>query len=190
MRTLLLSLFVLACFAGVGRTQDVPDRSKTVRTTLEHVLKKKAPDITAADLANLSELELEHIHIRSFTDNDFAGMTKLKKLYFESLFHKSGTKKGEIPAFTEKVFAKLPQLEELIIDSDELGDLPDDAFSGLKSLKVLELIDVNFERLPKSLLTLPKLEVIYCDGREMKKEHYEALKKAYGDKLKPRREPK
>ena len=76
---------------------------------------------------------------------------------------------------------------ERIIDSDELGNLPDDAFAGLKSLKVLELNEVAFSRLPKSLLTLPKLEVIYCDGREMEKEHYEALKKAYGNKLKATR---
>lgn len=49
--------------------------------------------------------------------------------------------------------------------------------------------DVTFTRLPKSLLTLPKIEAIYySDGTS--KENYEELKKAYGDKLKPKRQPK
>ena len=68
-------------------------------------------------------------------------------------------------------------------------DQPDDVFAGLKSLKVLELGNTTMTRLPKSLLTLPKIEVIYYNGNGMSKEDYETLKKEYGDKLKARREP-
>src|SRR5262245_39336225 len=147
MKTVLLSLFVLGCAAGVSRAQDVGERSKTVCTALETALQKKPADITATDLTNLTELKLPHIHLPCFKENDFAGMTKLKKLYFYSLFHKRG-KADEVVAFNEKVFANLSNLEELIIESDQLGNLPDDAFAGLKSLKVLELNNVTMLRLP------------------------------------------
>jgi len=189
MRTLLLSLFALACAAGVGRAQDVGNRSKTVCTALETALQKKSAEISPTDLESLTELKLPHIHIPCFKDNDFEGLTKLKKLHFFSLFHKCG-EGTETAAFGEKVFAKMPNLEELVIESDQLGNLPDDAFAGLKSLKVLELNNVKFARLPKSLLTLPKIETIYYDGRGMSKDDYETLKKEYGDKLKPKREKK
>jgi hypothetical protein len=189
MKTLLLALFLLACSVSPTRADDFGDRSKTVTTALETHLKKKAADITAADLATVTELKLPHIHLPEFKENDFAGLPKLKKLHFYSLFHKKGGG-NEVAAFTEKVFAKLPDLEELVIESDQLGNLPDDAFAGLKALKVLELNNVRFARLPKSLLTLPKIETLYYDGNGLSKEDYETLKKEYGDKLKPKREKK
>ena len=186
MKTLLLSLFVFGCSAGVSPAQDVGNRSKTVCTALETALQKKPAEISPTDLAGLTELKLPHIHIPCFKENDFDGLTKLKKLHFFSLFHKKATA-NEVAAFNEKVFAKLPDLEELVIEADQLGNLPDDAFAGLKSLKVLEMNNVRFARLPKSLLTLPKIEAIYYDGVGMSKEDYETLKKEYGDKLKPKK---
>jgi hypothetical protein len=186
MKTLLFALFLIACFAGPVRAQDVGNRSKTVCTALETALQKKPADITPADLASLTELKLPHIHIPCFKDNDFDGLTKLKKLHFYSLFHKRGNA-NEVAAFGEKVFAKLPDLEELVIEADQLGNLPDDAFAGLTSLKVLELSNVTLLRLPKSMLTLPKIEVIYFDGKGMSKEDYATLKEKLGDKLKSKR---
>ncbi len=189
MKTLLLSLLLLASSVGLAHAQPAADRSKTVVAALEKQLNKKHAEITAADLATLTELELPHIHIKSFNDNDFAGMTKLKKLYFYSLFHNRG--KAEDPiAISEKVFAKLSCLEELIIRGDQLGQLPDDVFAGLTSLKVLELTNVTLPRLPKSLLSLPKVETVYYDGRGMSKEDYAILKQKLGDKLKAKREKK
>jgi hypothetical protein len=186
MKPLLFSLVLVAYPAGLVRADDFGDRSKTVTKALEKKLNKKAADITATDLATVTELELPHVHIPCFKDNDFAGLTKMKKLEFYSLFHKPG-KANETVAFTGKVFAQLPDLEELIISDDELGNLPDDAFEGLKSLKVLELSGVTFQRLPKSLLNLPKIEAVYYDGEGMSKEDYAALKEKLGDKLKSKR---
>ena len=188
MKTLLFSL-LFAAPVTLARADDFGDRSKTVTTALEMQLNKKAPEITSADLATVTELKLPHIHLPEFKENDFAGLPKLKKLTFFSLFHKKGAA-NEVPAFTEKVFARLPDLEELIITSDQLGNLPDDAFAGLKSLKVLELTNITMLRLPKSILELPKIETVYYDGKGMNKDDYEALKKALGDKLKPKREKK
>ena len=57
MKTLMLSLLVLAGPPCLVRADDFGDRSKTVTTALEKQLKKKAPEITAADLATVTELK-------------------------------------------------------------------------------------------------------------------------------------
>ncbi len=186
MKTLLLSCLLVACFTGLTRAGDFGDRSKTVTEALEAKLNKRAADITASDLATVTDLKLPHTHIPAFYHNDFAGLTKMKKLHFYSLSHKKG-QPNEVCAIGDKVFAKLTGLEELIVTSDQLGHLPDDVFAGLTSLKVLELTNVTLMRLPKSMLTLPKIEAVYYDGKGLSKDDYETLKKALGDKLKAKR---
>jgi Leucine-rich repeat (LRR) protein len=185
MKTLLLSFLLIVCSASLVRADDFGTRSKTVTIALEAKLKKKAPEITAADLAAVTELKLPHIHLPAFLDDDFAGLTGMKKLHFYSLFHKSADKTPA--AMSDKVFAKLSNLEELVIADDQLGTLPDGVFTGLTSLKVLEFSNVTLLRLPKSMLTLPKIEAVYYDGNGMDKDDYETLKKTLGDKLKPKR---
>ena len=83
-----------------------------------------------------------------------------------------------------KVFKDLSRLEELRITQDQLGQLPDDVFAGLTSLKVLDLSYITLNRLPRSLLTLPRIESVYYQGRGMSKEDYATLKNRLGDKLK------
>lgn len=185
MKTLLLVLVAIAGSAGLMHADDFGNRSKTVTTALETQLKKKTSEITAADLASVTELKLPHLHLTAFHDDDFAGLTNLKKLYFTSLFHRIRTRVDMLPPpFTSKVFANLSSLEELTITSDQLGSqLPDDVFAGLTSLKVLKLENVVLQRLPSSMLKLPKIEAIYYDGKGLKPEEYETLKKALGDKL-------
>ena len=186
MKTLLLTAFVAASLVALAHGEDPGVRTNTVTVGIEKQLKKKYADITAADLKEMTELSLPHIHLPSFGENDFAGMPKLKKLTFFSLFHKNN--KGEsTPAFDGKVFAKLSALEELVIYADQLGNLPDDAFAGLTSLKILELRKVTMNRLPKSLLTLPKIEAFYYDGAGLPPEEFAQLKEKLGDKLKPTR---
>jgi hypothetical protein len=85
------------------------------------------------------------------------------------------------------VFKDLSKLEELSITRDQLGRLPDDVFAGLTSLQVLDLSNATLNRLPGSLLTLPKIEAVYYDGRGMSKEDYAILKDRLGDKLKGNR---
>jgi hypothetical protein len=186
MKKFLLSFLVIAFSVSLVRAQEPGGRSKTVWAAVEEQLKKKSADITADDLANLTELKLPHIHLKSFNEHDFAGMTNLKKLHFYSLFHNRGRSTDPI-AIDGKVFAKLSSLEELIITWDQLGQLPDDVFSGLTSLKVLEMTNVTLTRLPKSMLELQKIETVYYDGKGMSKEDYETLKSTLGNKLKQTR---
>ncbi|MFO0965204.1 MAG: hypothetical protein U0793_06420 [Gemmataceae bacterium] len=185
MKTLLLSAVLSPFAVAQAPMPSVADRSKPVSVALEQALTKRAFDITAADLEKVTELKLPHIHIPSFKDNDFAGLTRLRKLHFYSLLHNRGRPEDPI-AIGNKVFVPLSNLEELVIN-EQLGRLPDGVFSGLTSLKVLDLTNSTLPRLPASLLTLPSIETVYFDGRGMSKEDYETLKKTLGTKLKSRR---
>jgi hypothetical protein len=192
MNALMLSAVLLPFAAPLPPAANVPsvsDRSEPVSAALEKQLNKKAGEITAADLANVTELQLPHIHpkAKAFKDYDFAGLTNLKKLEMFSLFHNNGRPEAVI-AISGKVFQDLAKLEELRMTSDQLGQLPDDVFSGLTSLRILDLTNITLPRLPKSLLTLPKIEAVYFDGRGMSKEDYETMKNTLGTKLKPKRE--
>lgn len=180
---LFLSLTVCCLSVSAVCAAGIEGRSEPVLKALEKQLKKKAKDITADDLAKVTELELPHLHIKKFKDDDFDGLKNLKKLKFHSLLHNGGTPKDPV-TISNEVFGGMDLLEELTIE-DELGLLPDEVFSGLRSLKVLNLSGSTLNRLPMTMLTLPSIEKVYYDGAGMTKEEYEKLKKTYGNKLSP-----
>ncbi len=183
MRAFLLSLLVVPVSLGQLLADNKPiERSAPVTVALEKALKKKYADMTPTELETVKELRLPHIHIKSFKDGDFAGLPNLKKLWFASLLHNGGKPTDPI-AIGDKVFAHLSGLEELIM-MEQLGLLPDDVFAGLESLKVLDLTYASLNRLPKSMLAMPKIEAVYFNGRGMDPADYETLKKQLGDKLK------
>jgi hypothetical protein len=186
---LLFSLLVGVSFAPVPEPNpNVAGRSEPVMVALEKQLNKKAADITLAELEKVTELQLPHIHpkAKAFKDEDFVGLDNLRKLEMYSLFHNNGRPEAPI-ALSGKVFKNLAKLEELRITQDQLGQLPDDVFAGLVSLKVLDLSQITLNRLPSSLLTLPKIETVYFEGRGMSKEDFDILKSKLGDKLKGNR---
>jgi len=188
-KTLLLSAVLFSAAFAQAQEPNVAGRSEPVRAALETQLKKKASEITFADLEKVTALELPHIHpkAKAFKDDDFAGLTNLKKLHMFSLFHNRGMPGAPI-ALSGKVFKDLSKLEELRIAEDQLGQLPDDVFLGLTSLKVLDLSFITLNRLPSSMLTLPKIEAVHFEGRGMSKEDFATLKSVLGDKLKGNRD--
>ena len=188
MNSLLVTALFFTLTPGQPAAANVRDRSEPVCVALEMALKKNRAEINTADLGKVTELKLPHIHIKSFKEDDFAGMTNLKKLHFFSLLHNQGRVTDPI-AISGKVFANLSSLEELIM-TEQLGQLPDDVFSGLTSLKILDLSGSTLPRLPKSMLTLPKIETVYFDGRGMSKEDFDTLKTKLGSKHQTRREKK
>ncbi|HZZ79279.1 MAG TPA: hypothetical protein VFE62_12225 [Gemmataceae bacterium] len=188
MNSILIASMFLPLAAGQPAPAGVRDRSEPVCVALEGVLKKNRNDITTADLETVTELKLPHIHIKSFKDHDFAGLKNLKSLHFFSLLHNQGRPQDPI-AINGKVFANLTNLETLIM-TEQLGQLPDDVFTGLKSLKTLDLSRGSLNRLPTSMLTLPAIETVYFDGRGMSKDDFERLKNNFGPKLKPRSDKK
>jgi hypothetical protein len=188
MRSIVLSAVMFT--AGIAQAQEarVQDRSEPIRVGLEKKLNKKAADVTLADLEKVIELQLPHIHpkARCFKDDDFVGLTNLKKLHMYSLFH-NRNQKGAPVALTANVFKPLAKLEELTIKDDQLGQLPDDVFAFLTSLKVLDLSHAMLYRLPDSLLSLPQIETVYYEGGGLSKEDFATLKNALGAKLKGNR---
>jgi hypothetical protein len=188
MRTLLLSAVLFTAPLPQAQEPNVAGRSEPVCVALEKQLNKKAAEITFADLDKVTELQLPHIHpkAKALKDDDFAGLTNLKKLEMYSLFHNNGRPDAVI-ALSGKVFKNLSKLEELRITRDQLGQLPDDVFAGLCSLKVLDLSNITLNRLPSSLLTLPTIEAVYYEGRGMSPEDFATLKNKLGDKLKGNR---
>lgn len=176
----LLSAFCLSRPLIAG---GVCERSEPVVFALSQDLGKKCDDIQPADLAKVTELRLPHIHINAFMDNDFVGLTNLRKLVMRSLFHNWGFPTDPI-SINEKVFADLSSLEELHINTDQLGLLPDGVFSGLTGLKYLNLMGTSMSRLPASLLTLPKIEEVRChEGLGLLPVDFSRLKAALGSKL-------
>lgn len=182
---LLTHLFVFSFIAGFSNA-DVCSRSRTVYSALETSLKKNCKDITNDHLLTVTNLELPHIHLKSFLDDDFKGLTNLKRLQFYSLFHNRGGANEPI-AISEKVFAELTKLEELVMEDDQLGLLPDDVFASLVSLKILDLTNTRLYRLPKSMLTIPKIEKVYFNGDGMDKNSFQILENTLGNKLEPSR---
>jgi len=185
MNAALLSVLLVPFSFAQPANANVRDRSEPVCVALENTLNKNRAVINDADLEKVTELKLPHIHIRSFKEHDFAGMPKLKKLHFSSLLHNLGRPNDPI-AINGKVFAKLSSLEELTMN-EQLGQLPDDVFAGLTSLRILDLSNSTLPRLPKSLLGLPKIETVYFDGRGMSKEDFESMRSQLGSKLQSRR---
>lgn len=165
---------------------DVAKRTEAVRVALEKQLHKQAAAITSDDLKKVTQLELPHLHPNDkfFKEDDFSGLSNLKKLHMTSLFHNVGRSGDPIASISGEVFKHLSRLEELSITRDQLGQLPDDVFAGLTSLTVLDLSHVNLRRLPRSLL---KIETVYFEGRGLSKEDFETLKDNMGDRLKGNR---
>ena len=178
---LFLSALLCSFSFSILHAAGIEGRSEPVVKALEDQLKKKAKEITDDDLAKVIELKLPHIHIPKFKDNDFDGLKNMKKLHFFSLLHNRGRPEDPI-AIGNEVFAGLSNLEELQMN-EQLGLLPDEVFSGLTSLKILDLTTASLNRLPKTMLTLPSIEKIIFNGRGMSPEDYELLKKTYGNKL-------
>ena len=81
-------------------------------------------------------------------------MTKLKKLHFYSLLHNQGRPAADPIAISGKVFANLSSLEELTMN-EQLGQLPDDVFAGLTSLKILDLTNSTLPRLSANPICSP-----------------------------------
>ena len=181
-KTYLLTLIGAISLANVA-VADVCQRSGAVKNALVNKLQKNCDTINEADLLSISDLTLLHIHLRNFLEDDFVGLTNLRKLRFFSLFHKSGGE-TETKAFTAKVFKPLVQLEELSITSDNLGELDDDVFIELGSLRLLRLSGITLGRLPLSLLVMPKIESVIYTGDGLTDLEIKVLKHALGDKLK------
>ena len=99
-------------------------------------------DVTAADLASISVLNLSDTEISSLQAHDFNGLTGLTRL------HLSHNNLSELP---EGIFNGLINLEVLSLAVNALNSLPEGVFDGLHSLKVLGLSSNNLSTLPDGI---------------------------------------
>ena len=101
-------------------------------------------DVTTAQLAEVTSLDLNTADIKSLQPDDFSGLTTLNTLYLD------GNELGSLP---DNVFSGLTALNELRLDYNELGSLPAGVFSGLTALEVLQLQENELTSLPAGVFS-------------------------------------
>ena len=162
-----------------GRTQQVRDE---ILDRLAGVSDCAA--VTAADLATITELDLELAGLTSLQAGDFAGLTAMTVLAMtgnslsslpESVF--SGLEKLErlelaennLGSLQPSVFSGLSALMELDLTANQsLGPLPGTVFSGLTKLGELKLSYTGLETLPAELFSgLPELLNLYLNDNRI-----------------------
>lgn len=154
------------------------DRSSTLVETLEAAAGKPYADITPDDLAKITTLNLEHIHIESFNSNDFAGLAALSSLTISSIFHRKSGIVGK------ETFEPLERLETLVLSFNQFdAKLSPDVFAPLKALKTLDLRNNIFALFPESVFTaIPRLETLKV-SRNLSKPILDRLQEQFGGRL-------
>ena len=133
----------------------VCDRTPQVRDAIVAVLPNvnDCEDVTAADLASITELNLGFENITALTANDFNGLTALKYLYLHE---------NNLSRLPDSIFDGLIALESLYLYSNGLSSLPDGIFDDLTELKYLNLWDNGLSSLPDGIFDdLTELKLLY-----------------------------
>jgi hypothetical protein len=140
------SLHAYFLVSTLSSQADVCSRTQMVRVAPENALKKNCQQITKADLASISNLEIhtkdqpvppEGIWFWSFKPSDFSDLKGLVSLNI--------TDKGQPHFFrlyfNEGDFSEIPQVESIDLDIDVGLNPPGRLFKGLNHLKKLSVID-------------------------------------------------
>ena len=136
---------------------NVCSRTSQVRDAIVEVVQHVDDcfDVTEANLAEITDLNLFRSGISALQSGDFAGLKNLKiiNLGVNSL--------SRLPA---DIFAGLEALEQLRLFINSLSVLPADVFSGLVALKHLDLSSNRFNNLPERVFAdLTSLEQLFLD---------------------------
>ncbi len=138
-----ISIF-LTGIAQDAKAQGICSRTFAVQQAILSILPPFFNCSTVTDdwLAAITELNIDDEGVVILRDNDFAGMSGLKKLdvNFTSL--------TDLP---EGIFSGLTSLERLRMIENSFSTLPADLFDGLSSLKFLILVDNGLDFLPADL---------------------------------------
>ena len=89
-----------------------------------------AEEVTAADLSDITSLDLSGSNITSLSAGDFDDLTALKSLLLNN---------NHLTTLPETVFSGLTALQSLYLNNNYLIDLPVGVFNGLASLRQLHL---------------------------------------------------
>ena len=158
MKTIFTSIVAIliapSAFAGIC------DRSEPVRLAIEAKLTKACDQITDADLATISSLNLSRQKIISLLPHDFQNLNSL------NLLDLSDNRLEELPV---DIFRGLRSLKSLQLGSNLLGHLPSGLFEDLSSLLELHIggstISPNLTSIApgafKGLSSLQRLKLFY-----------------------------
>ena len=169
---------VTPTMSGVcGRTEQVRD------AIVDATGVSDCADVTTAQLAGVTDLDLSNAGIRSLQPDDFSGLTKLRSLdlYDNELSSlPAGVFSGltalwtlslsnnEFSSLPVGVFSGLTALRWLYLSSNELSSLPVGVFTGLTALKSLSLGSNEFSSLPAGVFTgLTALWTLYLQDNSL-----------------------
>ena len=127
---------LLFSFDSRAQSTGICDRTDVVETEILGQLKKLGTNVQChkvsdAQLATISQIDLQYAEVISLDSEDFAGLTGLTRL------HLAG---NGLTSLHEDQFEGLANLEELILSQNSLTTLHEDQFEGLTNLKVLDLL--------------------------------------------------
>ena len=133
----------------------VCDRTPQVRDTIVAALPNVSDcaDVTAADLASITDLTLISQNITALKADDFNGLTALETLYLN---------KNNLISLPDGIFDGLTALETLHLNNNGLTSLPDGIFDGLTALETLWLVGNDLRSLPDGIFDdLTALEALH-----------------------------
>ena len=117
------------------------------------------PDVTEADLATITTLNLNGMSIASLKTEDFSGMYSLTTLNLGN---------NELTSLPDGIFDDLASLTELTLNGNNLSSLPDGIFDSLPSLATLNLSNNELTSLPDGLFAdLGSLESLTLSGNSV-----------------------
>ena len=139
----------------------VCDRTTQVANAIVAAVSAATPcdEITTAQLAEITTLNLSSTGISSLQIGDFAGLTKLMSLDLSS------NDLSELPA---NIFAGLINLEILRLNNNNLVTLPANIFADLTSLQTLLLNNNNLVTLPTNIFAdLTSLQTLLLNNNDL-----------------------
>ena len=116
-------------------------------------------DVTEAQLAGITQLDLISANISSLRTGDFAGLTGLEILY---IFN------NRLKSLPTGIFSGLTELAVIEMSINELGSLDAQVFSGLTNLELLDLYDNEIASLPSGIFSgLTSLESLALNNNAL-----------------------
>ena len=90
------------------------------------------------------ELSFSNQRISSLQANDFAGLSKLQRIYFPN---------NLISSLDANIFAGLSKLEAILFTNNSIGNLDADIFDGLSNLRQISFVRNSLKSLPEGIFS-------------------------------------
>ena len=129
-------------FNSSAQSTGICDRTSNVQDAILAELSPDRPckDVTSAQLATISTIDIGHEGISELQERDFKGLTGLKFL---------GLDYNDLSSLPKGLFDELTSLTYLSLTGNDLSSLPKDLFDELTNLQILMLADNELSELPQ-----------------------------------------